>query len=107
MASIGHVRVIHFEFDMKKDTAMSVAGEMISELNLGDQDVIRIAEIIDAAILAMLPGWRPNVGNKQSSLNGNEINLSTMRNPTAYVNLRMIQWLGLIHPNKFRCFHHK
>ena len=78
MVCIGHVRVIHFEFDMKKDTAMSVAGEMISELNLGDQDVIRIAELIDAAILALLPGWRSNVGNKQSSFNGNEINQSTI-----------------------------
>ena len=77
---IGQVRVIHFEFDVETDTAISVAGEMMSELNLGEQDVIRIAEIIDAAIMAMLPEWRPSIGNKESLSNRDKLNLNTVSN---------------------------
>lgn len=57
----GQVRVIHFPFDVEGDTAMCVASEMVTELDLTDQDVTKIAELIDAAILAMVPEWRPGV----------------------------------------------
>lgn len=55
----GHIRNIHFLFDIEGDTAMSVASEMVAELDLSDQDVTTIAEMIDAEILALVPGWQP------------------------------------------------
>lgn len=55
----GHVRNIHFLFDIEGDTAMSVASEMVEELDLSDQDVTTIAEMIDAEILALVPEWKP------------------------------------------------
>ncbi|MCO5547428.1 hypothetical protein L7F22_000877 [Adiantum nelumboides] len=53
----GEVSVIHFPFDVVHDTALSVAGEMVEDLGLLDQDVTKIAEIIDDAILIMVPTW--------------------------------------------------
>lgn len=40
---------------------MSVASEMVAELDLSDQDVTTIAEMIDAEILALVPKWNPGV----------------------------------------------
>lgn len=57
----GQVRIIHFPFHVDSDTAMSVASEMVTELNLTDQDVTKIAEIIDAAIQVMVPEWKTGV----------------------------------------------
>ncbi|KAI5061912.1 hypothetical protein GOP47_0022451 [Adiantum capillus-veneris] len=55
----GHVRYIHFVFDIESDTAISVASEMVEELQLSDQDVTTVAEMIDAQILALVPDWKP------------------------------------------------
>lgn len=57
----GNVRIIHFPFDVEVDTAMCVASEMVEELDLADQDVIKIAEMIDTAVLFMVPEWKPGV----------------------------------------------
>ncbi|KAL2641628.1 hypothetical protein R1flu_009215 [Riccia fluitans] len=57
----GHIRNIHFPFSVEADTAMSVASEMVAELDLSDQDVTTIAEMIDAEILALVPEWQPGV----------------------------------------------
>ncbi|KAJ4961489.1 hypothetical protein NE237_021399 [Protea cynaroides] len=57
--STGHVRQIHFPFDIEMDTAISVAREMVQELDLTDQDVTTIAEMIDADIRAHIPEWTP------------------------------------------------
>jgi hypothetical protein len=57
----GHSRNIHFPFDIEMDTAMSVASEMVAELDLSDQDVTTIAEMIDVEILALVPEWKPGV----------------------------------------------
>jgi len=43
------------------DTAMSVASEMVAELDLADQDVTKIAEMIDEEILALVPDWKAGV----------------------------------------------
>ena len=40
---------------------MSVASEMVAELDLSNQDVTTIAEMIDAEILALVPEWNPGV----------------------------------------------
>ncbi|EFJ11246.1 hypothetical protein SELMODRAFT_126444, partial [Selaginella moellendorffii] len=55
----GHIRNIHFPFDVEGDTALSVASEMVAELDLSDQDVTTIAEMIDAEILNLVPDWKP------------------------------------------------
>ncbi|CAM6024722.1 unnamed protein product [Sphagnum balticum] len=57
----GEDRNIHFPFNVETDTAMSVASEMVAELDLSDQDVTTIAEMIDVEILALVPEWKPGV----------------------------------------------
>ncbi|CAM6033567.1 unnamed protein product [Sphagnum compactum] len=57
----GEYRNIHFPFNVETDTAMSVASEMVAELDLSDQDVTTIAEMIDVEILALVPEWKPGV----------------------------------------------
>lgn len=55
----GHVRNIHFPFDTEADTPISVASEMVEELNLTNQDVSAIAEMIDSEIRHNFPEWTP------------------------------------------------
>eukprot|EP00250_Pteridium_aquilinum_P020752 c24931_g1_i1 orf=466-2904(+) len=68
--SEGQVRNIHFPFDVQSDTAMCVASEMVAELDLTDQDVTKIAEMIDAAILALVPEWKPGVSIDETCCDG-------------------------------------
>ncbi|KAL0457208.1 UNVERIFIED_CONTAM: Serine/threonine-protein kinase WNK1 [Sesamum latifolium] len=49
----GRVRNIYFPFDIETDTALSVATEMVAELDITDQDVTRIAEMIDGEIASL------------------------------------------------------
>ncbi|XP_024024128.1 probable serine/threonine-protein kinase WNK4 [Morus notabilis] len=56
----GQVRNIHFLFYLNTDTALSVASEMVEQLELADHDVVFIAEFIDYLILRLLPGWKPS-----------------------------------------------
>ncbi|KAK9108233.1 hypothetical protein Syun_024244 [Stephania yunnanensis] len=53
----GNVRNIHFPFDIEVDTAIGVAREMVSELDLTDQDVTTIAAMIDSEIQAHIHEW--------------------------------------------------
>lgn len=55
--STGHAQNIHFPFDIEADTSISVATEMVVQLDLTDQDVTSIAEMIDAEIRAHIPDW--------------------------------------------------
>lgn len=55
----GHIRNIHFPFDIDVDTATDVASEMVVELDLTDQDVSAIAEMIDIEIRSYIPDWAP------------------------------------------------
>ncbi|CDY72128.1 BnaCnng76130D, partial [Brassica napus] len=54
----GLVRNIYFPFDMETDTAISVAREMVEELEMDDCDVTNIADMIDGEIASLIPGWR-------------------------------------------------
>ncbi|KAJ1414734.1 Serine/threonine-protein kinase, active site [Sesbania bispinosa] len=56
----GQVRNIHFLFYIDTDTAVSVASEMVENLELADHDVAFIAELIDYLIMKLLPGWKPS-----------------------------------------------
>nr|WLC21223.1 kinase WNK4 [Oryza sativa] len=52
----GHARNIHFLFYLDSDTAMSVAAEMVEQLELADCDVTFIADFIDLLIVNLVPG---------------------------------------------------
>ncbi|KAH7280488.1 hypothetical protein KP509_37G070100 [Ceratopteris richardii] len=54
----GDVRCIGFLFKLGFDTPVSVATEMVSELDISDQNVTRIAEVIDAALQVIAPDWQ-------------------------------------------------
>ncbi|XP_057981502.1 probable serine/threonine-protein kinase WNK10 [Malania oleifera] len=56
----GRIRNIHFLFYLDTDTALSVAAEMVEQLELADHDVAFIAEFIDYLMMRMLPGWKPS-----------------------------------------------
>ncbi|XP_022762070.1 probable serine/threonine-protein kinase WNK9 [Durio zibethinus] len=54
----GCIRNIYFPFDIESDTALSVATEMLSELDITDQDVTKIADMIDGEIASLVPEWK-------------------------------------------------
>ena len=58
--SSGQIRNIHFPFDIGADTSISVASEMVEELELTDQDVSTIAMTIDSEIQYHIPSWNPS-----------------------------------------------
>ncbi|KAG9151797.1 hypothetical protein Leryth_002077 [Lithospermum erythrorhizon] len=62
----GHVRNIYFPFDIEMDTALSVATEMVAELDITDQDVTNIADMIDGEIVALVPEWQPGPGIEET-----------------------------------------
>lgn len=49
------------------DTALSVATEMVAELDITDQDVSRIADMIDGEIASLVPEWRPGPGIEETT----------------------------------------
>ncbi|OIW13539.1 hypothetical protein TanjilG_29280 [Lupinus angustifolius] len=55
----GRIHNISFRFDIDMDTAISVATEMVAELDIIDQDVTRIADMIYAEIASLAPELRP------------------------------------------------
>ncbi|KAJ8640925.1 hypothetical protein MRB53_017619 [Persea americana] len=63
----GHVRNIYFPFDIETDTASSVATEMVAELDITDQDVTKIAEMIDGEISVLVPEQKPGLGVDENS----------------------------------------
>ncbi|KAK4489018.1 hypothetical protein RD792_004810 [Penstemon davidsonii] len=70
--SSGHIRNIHFPFDIEVDTSTAVASEMVEELDLTYDDVSVIAEIIDSEIRSHIPDWAPREGN--NTLGSSEAN---------------------------------
>lgn len=58
----GRVRNIYFPFDIETDTALSVATEMVAELDITDYEVTRIAEMIDNEVASLVPEWEPGPG---------------------------------------------
>ncbi|PIN18786.1 Serine/threonine protein kinase [Handroanthus impetiginosus] len=65
--SSGHIRNIHFPFDIEEDTSTAVASEMVEELNLTDHDVSVIAAMIDSEIRSHIPDWAPRELSNNSS----------------------------------------
>ncbi|KAJ7954890.1 putative Kinase [Quillaja saponaria] len=62
----GRVRNIYFPFDMENDTALSVAIEMVAELGIIDQDVTKIANMIDGEIASLVPEWKTEPGIEET-----------------------------------------
>ncbi|KAF2287889.1 hypothetical protein GH714_003103 [Hevea brasiliensis] len=63
---ISRIRNIYFPFDVETDTALSVATEMVAELDITDQDVTKIADTIDGEIASLVPDWRPGPGIEET-----------------------------------------
>nr|KYP74447.1 Serine/threonine-protein kinase WNK1 [Cajanus cajan] len=70
----GRIRNIYFPFDIEMDTAISVATEMVAELDITDQDVTRIADMIDGEIASLVPEWRPGPGIDETPRFANQDN---------------------------------
>lgn len=62
----GRIRNIYFPFDIENDTALSVATEMVAELDLTDQDETNIADMIDGEIASLVPDWKPGPGMEET-----------------------------------------
>ncbi|KAG7626197.1 Protein kinase-like domain superfamily [Arabidopsis thaliana x Arabidopsis arenosa] len=73
LGNVGRIRNIYFPFETAIDTAWSVAVEMVSELDITNQDVAKIAEIIDAEIAALVPDWKNDTESSQN-VNNNKNN---------------------------------
>jgi WNK lysine deficient protein kinase len=54
----GHTRNIYFPFDIRNDTAIEVANEMVKELEISDLEPLEIAEMIEEEISTIVPTWR-------------------------------------------------
>ncbi|XP_065627949.1 probable serine/threonine-protein kinase WNK9 isoform X4 [Quercus suber] len=65
----GRIRNIYFPFDIEIDTALSVAAEMVTELDITDQDVTKIADMIDGEISTLVPEWKRGLGIEGSPHN--------------------------------------
>ncbi|XP_058738627.1 probable serine/threonine-protein kinase WNK9 isoform X1 [Vicia villosa] len=63
----GRIRNIYFPFDIELDTALSVATEMVAELDITDQDVTSIAGMIDGEIALLVPKWRRGPGIEETT----------------------------------------
>lgn len=62
----GQVRNIYFIFYVEIDTALSVATEMVEELDITNYDATQIAEMIDSEISTLVPDWRPGPGIEET-----------------------------------------
>ncbi|KAG8374546.1 hypothetical protein BUALT_Bualt10G0006400 [Buddleja alternifolia] len=63
----GRVRNVHFEFYINVDTALSIAAEMVEQLDLLKDDVAFIAELINSLISQLIPCWRTPCGSLTES----------------------------------------
>ncbi|KAM6557787.1 hypothetical protein CsatB_004806 [Cannabis sativa] len=61
--SCGRVRNIHFAFFLDSDTTVSIAGEMVEQLDLTNEDISVIAMLLDNLIVKLVPSWKLASGN--------------------------------------------
>ncbi|KAL0329153.1 UNVERIFIED_CONTAM: Serine/threonine-protein kinase WNK8 [Sesamum radiatum] len=63
----GRVRNVHFIFYLYADTALSIAAEMVDQLDLCKDDVAFIAELINSLISQFMPCWGMSSGSMSGS----------------------------------------
>ncbi|KAL0313405.1 UNVERIFIED_CONTAM: Serine/threonine-protein kinase WNK8 [Sesamum radiatum] len=63
----GRVRNVHFIFYLNADTALSIAAEMVDQLDLCKDDVAIIAELINSLISQFMPCWGMSSGSLSES----------------------------------------
>lgn len=63
----GRIRNIYFPFDIETDTALSVATEMVAELDMNDHNVTRIADMIDGEIASLVPDWKKGLSVEETA----------------------------------------
>ncbi|KAG5563530.1 hypothetical protein RHGRI_006086 [Rhododendron griersonianum] len=61
-----HARNIRFVFYLARDTAQSIAGEMVFQRDLSNEDLTFIAQLVDSLIRKFVPNWKPSFGNSRS-----------------------------------------
>ncbi|EHA8592281.1 putative serine/threonine-protein kinase WNK6 [Cocos nucifera] len=61
----GSAKNVGFQFYLDGDTSLSVAGEMVEQLELTQKDVKVIAGLIDSLIINLIPVWKPCVAISQ------------------------------------------
>ncbi|KAF9689185.1 hypothetical protein SADUNF_Sadunf01G0065400 [Salix dunnii] len=78
----GKARNIHFTFYLNLDTAVSIAEEMVEQLDLSAEDVAVISELIDSLIVKIVPSWNisSSVLNGSSELE-NHATYETVKTP--------------------------
>ncbi|KAM1432892.1 hypothetical protein ACFXTO_015384 [Malus domestica] len=81
----GRVRNIHFEFYLDSDTAISIAGEMVEQLDLPHEDVSVIAELIDNLIMKLVPGWKPSSEGSSCGTNSSCVDHAALQNVLSHV----------------------
>ncbi|XP_076931121.1 putative serine/threonine-protein kinase WNK9 [Bidens hawaiensis] len=54
----GRVRNIYFRFDIEADTAFDVANEMVADLDIANQNVHKIADMINGEIMCLVSEWQ-------------------------------------------------
>ncbi|CAO2147755.1 unnamed protein product [Urochloa humidicola] len=70
----GKCKNIEFAFELEKDTSLSVATEMVEELELPSWSMPVVAKLIDAFLLKTVRGWRPcvQVGQMIQAVHNND-----------------------------------
>ncbi|KAL2508858.1 Serine/threonine-protein kinase WNK1 [Forsythia ovata] len=103
----GRVRNIYFPFDIESDTALDVATEMVAELDITDQDVTKIAEMIDSEIASLVPEWKKDFGIDKSPNHTNSNCCQDCASNGSLVEYLSVQGLGknlqVLHCSKHEC----
>ncbi|KAI7725685.1 hypothetical protein M8C21_018462 [Ambrosia artemisiifolia] len=74
----GRVRNIYFRFDIEADTAFDVANEMVADLDIANQDVHKIADMINGEILCLVPEWQTGLNLLQDNNHHSENKLEAV-----------------------------
>ncbi|XVF51242.1 hypothetical protein PTKIN_Ptkin04bG0168700 [Pterospermum kingtungense] len=89
----GRARNIHFPFYLDSDTAMSIAGEMVEQLDLANEDVTVIAELIDSMIMKLVPCCKPLFGSVSCLQDGcpNQATIKTVGEQEVFSELPVVK----------------
>uniref|UniRef100_A0A2P2LYH7 non-specific serine/threonine protein kinase n=1 Tax=Rhizophora mucronata TaxID=61149 RepID=A0A2P2LYH7_RHIMU len=66
---------IHFIFYLDSDTSLSIAEEMVEQLDLIKEDIAVIAELIDSLIMKVIPSWNLSFGSTSDVPNGSRLQI--------------------------------